>query len=141
MMSKIEIDGFLSEESENGRYNYHNNYKDIFDLTKEINRFSMAFLQKLKIDWKNNRKLIIHALCLRIIEHFQGTILMLERGMMSQAKVLTRAMLETVFILVALQKKPDLLQCYFDQHEDGRKKALKAALQFKNKNLEKFRKI
>jgi len=134
-VSKIEIDGFLSEESENGRNNYHNNYKDIFDLTKEINRFSMAFLQKLKIDWENNQKLIIHTLCLRIIEHFQGTVLMLERGMMSQAKVLTRAMLETVFILVALQRKPDLLQCYFDQHEDGRKKALKAALQFKNKNL------
>jgi hypothetical protein len=31
----------------------------------------MAFLQKLKIDWKNTHKLIIHTLCLRIIEHFQ----------------------------------------------------------------------
>lgn len=134
-MSKIEIDGFLSEESEDGRKNYREKYKDIFDLTKEINRFSMSFLQKLKIDWKNNHKLIIHTLCLRIIENFQGIILMLERGMMSQASVLTRAMLETVFILVALQKKSDLLQCYFDQHEDGRKKALKAALQFKNKGL------
>ena len=60
---------------------------------------------------------------------------MLERGMMSQSKVLARAMLETVFILVALQKKPDLLQCYSDQHEDGTKRALKAAMQFKNKNL------
>lgn len=134
-MTKIEIDGFLSEESEIGRKNYHNNYKDIFDLTKEINRFSMAFLQTLKINWENTHKLIIHTLCLRIIEHFQGTILMLERGMMSQSKVLARAMLEIVFILVALQKKPDLFQCYLDQHEDGTKRALKAAMQFKDKNL------
>ena len=135
IVSKIEIDGFLSEESEGGRKNYRENYKDVFDLAKEINKFSMAFLQKLKVDWKNNHKLIIHTLCLRIIEHFQGTVLMLERGMMTQAKVLTRAMLEIVFILVALQKNPDLLKCYLDQHEDGRKKALKAALQFKNKDL------
>jgi len=60
---------------------------------------------------------------------------MLDRGMMPQAKVLTRAMLEMVFTLVALQKKPELVQNYYDQHEEGTKRILKAALQFKNEQL------
>ena len=134
-MSKIEIDGFLSEESENGRKNFHLKYRDVFDFAKDLNRFSMDFMQKQKVDWKDKHKLIIKTLFLRIIENFQGTFLMLERGMMPQAKVLTRAMLETVFILVALQKKPELIQCYFDQQEEGTKRNLKAALQFKNVQL------
>jgi hypothetical protein len=37
--------------------------------------------------------------------------------------------------LTALQRKPELLQSYLDQHEEGRKKALKSACQFKGKLL------
>jgi len=137
IMSSIEIDGFLSEESEKGRKNFLQKYKDVFDFANDINRFSMDCLRKQQIDWENMNKLFIRTLYLRIIENFQGTMLMLERGMMPQAKVLTRAMLETVFILVALQKKPELTQCYLDQYEDGRKRALKAFLQFKGEQLRK----
>ena len=103
-MSKIEIDGFLSDESEEGKNIYLHNYKDVFDFANEINRFSMKLMRNLKIDWNDNHNLIMKTLHIRLNEYFQGTILMLERGMMPLAKVLTRAMLETVFILVALQK-------------------------------------
>lgn len=134
-MSQIKIDGFISDESLNGRDYFHQKYKDVFDYAKEINKFNMDLMQNEEIDWKDKHKLITKILYLRIIEHFQGTILMLERGMISQAKVLTRAMLETTFIHIALQKKPNLLQCYFDQHEDGTKRNLKAFLKFQNEKL------
>lgn len=134
-MSKIEFDGFLSDESEEGKKHFYHKYIDVFEFVKEINRFSMELMQNLKVDLNDNHKLITITLHLRINENFQGTILMLERGMMPQAKVLTRAMLETVFTLVALQKKPELLQNYFDQHEEGKKRNLKAALQFQDEHL------
>ncbi|MCP4552975.1 MAG: hypothetical protein GY834_13250 [Bacteroidetes bacterium] len=134
-MSKIEIDGFLSEESEKGRLNFNQNYQDIFDFSKELNQFCMKFMREQKIDWENKQQLIIKTLHIRILENFQAVFLILERGMMPQAKILTRAMLETVFILVALQKKPELVQNYLDQHEEGSKRTLKAFLQFKNEQL------
>jgi hypothetical protein len=135
-MSKIEEEGFLSDEAENGKTDIYKKYADFFNFAKDVNKLCMKLLTSLKTDWGNDHKLIVHTLFLRIVENFQAVYLLLERGMMPQAKVLTRAMLETLFILVALQKKPELLKLYLvDQHEVAHKKALKAALKFKSKPL------
>jgi len=139
-MSKIEIDGFLSEETEEGKKNFYLNYQDAFDYAKELNRFCMKFMQEQNIDWKDKHKFIIKNLYLKIIENFQSIFLLLERGIIPPAKALTRTTLESVFILGGLQRNPDLLQCYFDQHEEGTKRNLKAALKFKNEGLRKHAK-
>lgn len=141
-MSKIETDGFLSEESENGKKQIIGKYADAFNISKNINRFCMGFLNKVHIDWKDTYRLIINTLILRVVENFQAIYLMLERGMLTPSKVLTRANLETLFIIAALDKKPELIQSYIDQHHEGHKRSLKAALQFKNDSLkESIKKI
>ena len=139
-MSKIEIDGFLSGEAEKGRNNFYLNYKDIFDFAKDLNKFCMKYMQEQKVEWNDKHKLIIKILFVRILENYQAILLLVERGIISAAKALTRTTLETVFILGGLQKNPSLLQCYFDQHEEGTKRALKAALNFKNEQLRKHAK-
>lgn len=134
-MSKIETDGFLSEESENGKSELIAKYVDAFKFARDLNRFCMTFLKKVELDWEDTYRLIVNILILRVVENFQAINLMLERGMLIPAKVLTRANLETLFILAALEKKPKLLQSYIDQHDEGHKRSLKAALQFKNEEL------
>lgn len=134
-MTKIETDGFLSEESERGKKQIVEKYKDAFDFAENLNRFCMKFLNSLKIDWEDNFHLIVNTLFLRVVENYQAIYFVLERGMPAPAKVLTRANLETLFILAAFQRKPDLLKCYLDQYDEGHKRNLKAALQFKNENL------
>ena len=134
-MTKIETDGFLSEESENGKSQILEKYEDAFNFAGNLNRFCMTLLDKLNIDWKNNFRLIVNTLILRVVENFQAVYLMLERGMLIPSKVLTRANLETLFILAGLQKNPNLLQCYLDQYDEGHKRSLRAALQFKNESL------
>lgn len=134
-MSKIEEEGFLSDEAEDGKTYIYEKYADFFNFAKDVNKLCMKLLTSLKIDWKNDHKLIVHTLFLHIVENFQGVFLLLERGMMPQAKVLTRSMLETVFILVALQKKPNLLKAFLDQHDEAHIRSLKSALKFKNKSL------
>jgi hypothetical protein len=62
---------------------------------------------------------------------------MLEIGLMPSAKVLARAMLEVVFTLVAIQKKPELLQYYFNQHEKSHYYNLKSIIGAKSKHLRK----
>lgn len=133
----MKTDGFLSEESEKNRaYNLFK-HDELFSFIKELNRFTMDLVSRNKIDWSDNRLLIIDTLFLRGLENFQSIVLLLERGIMSPAKVIARAMLENLFTLAALQKKPELIDSYNDQYSDGRKKALKAALQFKNEALQK----
>ena len=136
-MSKIEEEGFLSAESESGRIYLIDKYGDFFNFGKNINKLCMSFLVQIKVDWEDDHKLVIQAMYMRTVEMFQGIYLMLERGMMPEAKILARSMLEVTFMLVALQKKPALLDNYKDKHEDSHLKALKSALKFKNNNLKK----
>lgn len=134
-MSKIETNGFLSKETENGINQITENYKDAFEFYKELNRISMLFLNRIKLDWKDIYRLVANTLILRIVENFQAIYLMLERGMLVPSKVLTRAKLETLFILAGLQKDPKLLKSYIDQNDEAHKRRLKAALQFRNEKL------
>lgn len=134
-MTKIETDGFLSDEAINSKKYFVDKYVDLFDFAVELNRFSMDVMSSQKVDWEDKQKFILKTLHIRLIENYQATILLLQMGMISQAKVLVRGMLESVFILVALQKKPDLVQSYYDQFEEGRRRALKASCQFKGKEL------
>lgn len=132
---KIETDGFLSVEAEKGKIHISTPYRDFLNYARELNRYSMALLTGLEIDWGNNHRLIINALFIRIVETFQGSFLLLEYGMMPESKILTRAMLEMLFNIVALQKKPDLLEIYLNQHKESHFRALKATLDFKSKPL------
>lgn len=134
-MSKIEIDGFLSEEAATARIQIIAKYDDFFEYARELNRYCMEFMAGLKIDWKDNYKLIINALFMRVLETYQGGFLLSELGMMPESKILVRSMLEMVFNIVALQKKPGLLEHYFNQHKVSHFRALKATLEFKSKPL------
>lgn len=133
----MENDGFLGSKVDTDKKYLIEKYSDFFEYVKDINRYCMVFLRQLKVSENYDYKFVIHTLYIRLLEYFQGAFILLERGIMPPAKVLTRGMLEIVFILGALEKNPTLLSCYFDQFQDGRKKALKAALQFKNDLLRK----
>ena len=134
-MSKIETDGFISIEADEGRTHILDAYHDLFELLKEINRFLMRFLATTAVDGESQYKMVLHTLLVRLLEIYQGTYLMLERGMMVPAEQLTRGMLEILFITVALEKKPELLQAYLDQYEKNHTQMLRAALEFKGKAL------
>ena len=125
-MSKIETDGFLSEEAASAKIQIITKYDDFFSFARELNRYSMGFMAGLKIDWKDNYRLIINALFIRVLETYQGCFLLSEFGMVPESKILVRSMLEMVFNIVALQKKPGLLDHYFNQHEVSHFRALKA---------------
>jgi len=134
-MKKIETDGFLSDEAGSAKIEIIKKYDDFFAYARELNCYSMGFMAGLKIDWKDNYKLIINALFIRVLETFQGGFLLSEFGMMPESKILVRSMLEMVFNIVALQKKPELLEYYFNQHKVSHFRALKATLEFKSKPL------
>lgn len=136
-MSKIEIDGFLAEETTEGKKIIIEAYADFFAFARDLNKYCMKILRARKVDWEDRRKLIIEALFIRSVELFQSVFLMLEMGLMPSAKVLARAILEIVFTLVAIQKKPELLEFYFNQHEKSHFYNLKSMISSKSKHLRK----
>lgn len=136
-MCKFETDGFLGQEAVDGKKVIQKTHVEFFTYAKELNSYCMKQLNSRKIDWEDNHKLVISVLFLRSVEIFQSVFLMLEIGIMPSAKILTRTMLEIVFTLVALQKNPELLEKYSNQHEQSYFYNLKSTLEFKNEHLRK----
>src|SRR5262245_45851475 len=130
-METIETDGFICKEAEEFIPIFIKKYKHLFEIYKGINKFMMKFLMQQKPGNSIDSKTIGLTLYCRIVESTQAVYVLLVRGFITQAKVITRAILENYFIFVALQKKPELLQSYFDQHEEARKNAFESALRFK----------
>ena len=113
-MSTIEEQGFFSDEALKNKDIFYHNYKDLFDFAFDLNKSSMELMQSIKLDWNDHPKIILNTFHLRLIENYQSVVMLLQLCMVSQVKTIARGMLETVFIQVALQKKPELLQFYLN---------------------------
>jgi hypothetical protein len=135
-MTKIEIDGFLSNEAEDGRNLVINSYREAFVLSKDLNRQAMSLFREYNLCMNNEIKIAIAALMTRIVETYQGVILMLERGMTSQARMLVRSQLEALFQMAAMVKNPDLYDSYAAKHYRSTISALKSAKRWKQESLQ-----
>jgi len=134
-MSKIEIDGFLSNEADEDRNLILNSYREAFVLAKDLNRQSMSLFREYSLCMNNEVKIAIAALMTRIVETYQGVIIMLERGMTSQARMLVRSQLEALFQMAAMVKNPNLYDSYAAKHYRSTISALKAAKRWKQESL------
>lgn len=108
----MDVDGFLSEDTQKGRDVVREAYSDWFRLGKELNRFGMEVLQRIEVDRSMKYETIEAVLFLRSLEIFQSVLSMLEVQNASAVKILTRSMLEDIFVLVALQRDPELMESY-----------------------------
>ena len=135
-MSKIEIDGFFSNEADEGRNMVLSSYREAFILAKDLNRQSMNLFREYSLCMNNEVKIAIAALMTRIVETYQGVIIMLERGMTSQARMLVRSQLEALFQMAAMVKNPNLYDSYAVKHYRSTISALKAAKRWKQKSLQ-----
>lgn len=134
-MTTLEIEGFLSEEADHGRQVIIQAYHSALTLAKDLNREAMKVLRTPALDLNDEVKTVIAALMVRITETYQGALLLLERGMISQARMLVRAELEALFSMAAIAKSPKLLDSYVAQHYASVISALKSAKRWKQKSL------
>jgi len=56
----------------------------------------------------------------RVLSNYQAVVVLCERGMMAEARVVTRAMLESVFSLCAIASKPALATEFVGEHQRKR---------------------
>lgn len=109
-MNSINEKGFLSEDIQHWIEKHRKDYSEWFCLSENISSISQRFLLSLKPPVGDGQKVISTILFSRILSHFQGVILLTERGMVTEARSLLRGMLDATFACVALSKHESLVE-------------------------------
>src|SRR5260221_13297977 len=81
-------DGFLSPDLVAWTATIRTEFKDWFELVESFNRDAMKVLWSIKPSLSKNQQLVAALLYGRALQWFQGTVLMLERGLISHAVTL-----------------------------------------------------
>lgn len=101
---RFDCDGFLSESSPNSEHAITVAYSEIFSSAKAINRFAHDALFSADIRSHDGEAIIISALFMRVLEHYQASIILMSRGAISSARVTIRALMEATFRICSIVK-------------------------------------
>ena len=101
-------DGFLSSTMDGFRGSVREvpTYKCWFDFAEDLNRLGWAMLDGHETTTSDNQRLLISVLFIRAHQSFQAAILLIERGMLSDARVVLRSATEGAIALNALANDP-----------------------------------
>ncbi len=116
----INEEGFLSHEIEQWIKKYREENHKLFILSIELNRFAQSILLKLEINNGDIQKIISSALFARLISQYQSIIILIERGLVNEAKIILRVMLDNLFILVAITKDKKYTKFYINDDIEKR---------------------
>lgn len=137
-MTKIETDGFLSDEAVEGRAVFRARFSDAFSLAEDLNRVAVKKLGEAKLADVADGHFILYLLTIRIIESFEAIIILMERGMLAPAKLIVRPVLEALFTLAALEKDKELIAKYFGTQSKAQFALLWSSTRWRNEDLKKF---
>ena len=119
-----DFNGFLGEGIETWIKKFRQENKELFDLCVDINRFTHETLSKLIIHSKDGQKILSSAMFTRIVSQYQSIIILMERGLINEAKIILRTMLDGLFILVAMSKDRKYVNYYINDDIEKRKESL-----------------
>ncbi len=130
-MGSINEEGFLSEEISLWISKIRNDFSEWFTLCDDISRFSQQLIQSEEVKKDNKVELLASCLFVRALSNFQGIILMAERGMINEAKILTRCLVECMYVIVAIDKDNNFSDVFILDDLYKQKEKLKGAKRIK----------
>lgn len=134
-MPPIEQNGFLDNDIQNWITKFRKDHADFFELATDANKLFQKVMLELDAHDQVPQEIIVASLYMRALSAYQGVILMAERGMIPEARVLTRYLLEVIFTLCAIIKNKDLTTVYINEDKKKRLKFLNKFRQFHEGNL------
>lgn len=126
-MPTLNKSGFLSTEILKHVRMTRDKHVKWFNLCQDVNYFSHRVMFELKLHNEDPQEILVAVLFVKCMETFEAIILLIERGMVLQSKMLARCLLEALFKLGGLAKCPDLVPDYILSDELQRKKLLEKA--------------
>jgi len=120
----LDTKGFLGTQINEFIAGYRTQFRRLFELAEEANVASHNAFVRINAHNRDVQEMIVAALYLRILSNYQGAILLAERGMVSEARVLARAQMEALFTLKAVAKDHSLALEYAKEDQKKRIKVL-----------------
>ena len=123
-------DGFLSQSMEafSTSLRNENTYRQWFDFARELNRFGIGILDNLQVPRHDNQRVTICALFTRAHQSFQAALILAERGMLSDARVVLRSAVEGAIAMHAIADDPTFIKQLDDAHKYNQRKMARLVL-------------
>lgn len=137
----MEESGFLSETLDDFKVHLRTNYRKHYDAAIEVNTYAQKLQYKIEITKYNTEAgvhidtdhLLSSILYSRTISSYQAFLLLLQRGMQQQARVMLRCIFETLFALVAIQKNKNYSKRLIEADECDRLKAFNKIIRYRTR--------
>jgi hypothetical protein len=127
----FEIDGFFSPEIDRFREAVRTTrpYKDWFDYALGLNRIGFDLMKRASVPLADHRLFTMNAHFVRTQKTFQGALLMAERGMVPNARILLRSGVESAIAINALAKDDSLVARMIAAHHLNQRKYARIVLE------------
>ncbi len=103
-MPPLSENGFLGRELDQWIQMIREVHAAVFSLADEVNRYCQSAMYQLSPHNKLKQEVLVSTLFIRVLCNYQASILLAERGMIPQSKVLARVTIEALFKLCAISK-------------------------------------
>lgn len=121
--------GFLGDELTTFRENIRATHATGFHYMEQTNALAMRIMWTLPLADLDEAKAHAVMCYTRAVQNFQGVILMAERGAITEARILLRALSETLFLAIGMFEKPDMLALLQEDNAAHRKGIANAIIQ------------
>lgn len=105
-MPNFTTQGFVSDDARQGAMKLERDYGALWAEARAVNEFAQAFQYELEIHKRSLVEILAAVMYARTLSTHQGFLIVLERGMEQQAKMLLRCGFESLFSLVAIARDP-----------------------------------
>jgi hypothetical protein len=123
-MTPLDKKGFFGSSMDGWIKKNRAQHQHLFALTDEVNEQAQKLMFELTPHSKHIQELLVASLYMRCLSHYQAALLLMERGMLPETRLMLRALLEVVFFLCAIGKKPELANDYIEEDQPQRLKIL-----------------
>jgi hypothetical protein len=103
----LEARGFLSNHVERQKSALRQIHQERFDLVDQVSDLAQRLMPTVATVSRSKKNLLACAFFVRGLQALQGGIIMAERGMVTEARILARTVLETLFYLAANLKQEE----------------------------------
>lgn len=118
----IDVNGFIDEDIQSWVFKHRNDNETLYRICIEINQIAQANLYNLSIHNNLIQEILLAQLYIRALSTYQAGILLCERGMVAETKIILRTLIEILFRISAISKNKDIAEAFVLEDEIHRKK-------------------
>jgi hypothetical protein len=125
MPASLSNNGFLDLEISGTVQRVRAAHAEIFAFCERLNELAHRSLFSAKVDRHNIRELVLSTLIHKAMTAYQAVVIVAERGLPSEARVLLRTLLEVTFRAGAIAKNPDAARQFVNEDVIRRSKLIR----------------